>query len=178
MGPWEALILGVVQGLAEFLPVSSSGHLVLAQHLLGMREPELLFDVAVHAGTLLAVLVVFKAAIFEAVGGFFWFLARAGRREPVVWDAGARVAGLVILGSVPTAILGLSVEHWMEWAFASLPLVCAMLTVTGAVLWLTRRAPAGGADASGLTVRQGLIMGVVQGLAAIPGISRSGTTIA
>jgi len=177
--PVQAVILGVIQGLTEFLPVSSSGHLVLFQRLLGLEEPELLFDVAVHTGTLAAVFAVFHRPIAQAAAGFFRLLAQAlSPGKSVEWDADSRLAAVIILGSVPTAILGLSVQRFLLWSFASVPFASSMLLLTGVILWLTRGHGFSGRTEAGLTAKDGLVVGIAQGLAVMPGISRSGATIA
>ena len=178
----EAVILGVVQGLTEFLPVSSSGHLVLFQHLLGLKEPLLAFDISVHVGTLVAVLIYFYrdiVAILKALRKWFAVLpdtrAAAGL---LATDREIRMAWLIVIGSVPTAILGLLFKEIAETLFASVSIVGVTLLITGAVLWGTRWLSEDGHGIRRLSVKNSLVIGTVQGLAIIPGISRSGSTIA
>ncbi|WP_419660406.1 UppP: undecaprenyl-diphosphatase (Bacitracin resistance protein) [Desulfosarcina variabilis str. Montpellier] len=181
MNTVEAIVLGVVQGLTEFLPVSSSGHLVLFQNLFGLQEPELLFDICLHVGTLAAVLVVFFREIVEILialvripgqikpaGG----LLRLFRTDPQV-----RMALLIVVGSIPTAIIGLLFKEITDQLFGSTAIVGCMLIVTGSVLWLTRLVRKKGRSITDATFMDALIIGVVQGLAILPGISRSGSTI-
>jgi len=160
----QAVILGIVQGLTEFLPVSSSGHLVLFQTWLGdaffAQEHPLLFVLALHVGTLLPVL---------------WFY-RDSLRE-LSTERGRRMGALVLVGTVPTGLIGVLFKDHFETLFSSPDRVAVALLVTGALLFATRgREPTGDDDA--LTVRTALIIGLAQGLAITPGISRSGTTIA
>lgn len=177
----DALILGLLQGLTEFLPVSSSGHLVLVQNYLGMTEPELMFGVAVHMGTLAAIFVVFFREIAAAFSGFFRLLPRLvpGRVEtPLSQDPGAALALWIIVGSVPTAIIGLAIHRHAESIYASVPLVAALLMVTGLILLATKFARQGKDEPAAMRLWQALVIGTAQGLAVLPGISRSGATIA
>jgi undecaprenyl-diphosphatase len=179
---YHAIVLGVIQGLTEFLPVSSSGHLVLFQHLFGLRASELLFDIGVHVGTLAAIGLVFYREIGKllmALKRLPQVMRRPGR--PVQWmtaDEDTRMLFLIGIGSIPTAILGLILSRVAAYIFSSVWLVGAMLIVTGSLLWLTRRLPTSGRVLSGVSMRDALLIGLVQGLAILPGISRSGTTIA
>jgi len=169
----QAAVLGVVQGLTEFLPVSSSGHLVLAHYFLGWGDSLGLYvDIATNTGTLLAVLVYLRRDVAAAVGGFARGLVSAEARTLPGW----RLALLVIVGSVPTAVLGLVLKRVFEHLNAPVPVAVA-LAITGFVLWF---APRSGPkhSAADVTFRDALIAGVAQGLAVIPGISRSGATIA
>jgi undecaprenyl-diphosphatase len=181
MEPFQAIVLGIVQGLTEFLPVSSSGHLVLGQQLFGLREPELFFDISLHIGTLLAVVVVFFkdiVAILSALVRLPQLSAAAGGWRPVVAEnEQVRTALLIVAGSVPTAVLGLGFHRVADRIFASVPIVGAMLLVTGALLWATRSRSSGSRTVSAMTVKDALIIGLLQGLAILPGISRSGATI-
>ncbi len=185
MEPFQAAVLGAVQGLTEFLPVSSSGHLVIAQHLFGLREPEILFDVGVHLGTLVAVLFYFR----KDLGGILAALLRYGvklfnvgaMRAAMKTDADLKMAWLIIVGSVPTAVIGLLMQKVADQLFGSMLLVGCMLLVTGGLLLLTRFAPAPqNSRQTGVLFSspKALAIGVVQGLAIMPGISRSGSTIA
>ena len=166
----QAVILGVVQGLTEFLPVSSSGHLVLGQRLLGLHEPQLMFDVAVHVGTLAAVLLVFWRDVWSMIRGL-WASDEEGR-------AGRRLIVLVAAASIPTAVMGLAFKDWFESMFASLLAVGGALMITGCLLMVTKLARGKGLDAANTGPLRALVMGVAQGLAITPGISRSGATIA
>jgi undecaprenyl-diphosphatase len=169
----QATILGIVQGLTEFLPVSSSGHLVLANYHLGWGgELPLWVDIATNTGTLLAVLVYLRHDVVRALRGAVAGLASAEARRSDDW----RLALLVLVGSLPTAVIGFTIKPVFEHLNAAVPVSLA-LAVTGLVLWT---APTGGAKATirDLTFKDALLAGVAQGLAVIPGISRSGSTIA
>ncbi|MEJ2155720.1 MAG: undecaprenyl-diphosphate phosphatase [Desulfobacteraceae bacterium] len=177
----EAVVLGIVQGLTEFLPVSSSGHLVLFQHLFGLVEPELLFDICVHVGTLAAVLVVFYRDILN-------LLSTLVRLPGLVRDYGGmgalftdhpefRLMVMIVLGCVPTALLGGLFAKIAEQLFGTIWLVGISLLITGTFLWFTRSQKHSGHSIRQMRLKDALLIGLVQGLAIIPGISRSGATI-
>ncbi len=159
----EAILLGVVQGLSEFLPVSSSGHLVLGRALLGVQSGDLVFEVIVHFGTLLAVFAVLGGRIRGLASGCI-------RREA----ASLRMLQLLLVGTVPAGVAGFFFEDYVALAFGSPAAAAGCLVATGIVLWSTRfvtgrRSEIGFADA--------LLIGLAQALAILPGISRSGLTI-
>lgn len=190
MNPIQAFILGLIQGITEFLPISSSGHLVIAQHLFGLVEQGIAFDISVHLGTLAAVVIFFRQDIYEvnaaAVAGCRRLFAReASVSSLFAEEPGFRLAMLLAAGSVPTAIIGIVLQTVSEQLFSSVSLTGSMLMVTGLILvltgvllWLTRKSEEQRSGISDFTVRIALLIGVVQGLAIIPGISRSGSTIA
>lgn len=162
---WQGIVLGVVQGLTEFLPISSSGHLVVTQAAVGLAVPGVLVEVALHVATLVAVAVVYARRLLElgrgAVGG----------------DRGSwRDIGLLAVASVPAAVVGLLFAEMFERAFDSLLAVGIDFLVTGAILWSTRRIAAK-ATAPRPGVGGAVGIGVAQALAIMPGISRSGTTV-
>ncbi len=177
----EAIVLGIVQGLTEFLPVSSSGHLVLLQHLFGLHEPELLFDICVHVGTLMAGLVVFYRDLAGIIGAL--------TRMPILWQqAGGflplmsdhkefRLMLMIVVGSLPTALIGIGFAKIAQELFGTIWLVGLALMVTGTFLWFSRQRTERGRSLEEMRPVDALIIGVVQGLAIIPGISRSGATI-
>jgi undecaprenyl-diphosphatase len=179
---YQAFVLGVVQGLTEFLPVSSSGHLVLFQHLFGLHEPELAFDISVHMGTLAAVLFFFRNDLRQIVSALFRIPAALGNHGTVsnllARDEHVRMALLIVVGSIPTAILGLLFKDVADRLFSSVALVGAALLITAVLLWLTRIRGRSGTGILGCAVTAALAIGLVQGLAIVPGISRSGATIA
>lgn len=177
----EAVVLGLVQGLTEFLPVSSSGHLVLFQHLFGIEEPEVLFDISVHVGTLVAVLVVFYRDILEMLKAMVRLpgLVRDSGGLASLWanHSDIRIMVMIVLGSVPTAILGLLFAKVAEQLFGTIWLVGLALVVTGTFLWFTQHCSPSGRSVQQMRFKDALIIGLVQGLAIVPGISRSGATI-
>lgn len=168
----QAIILGIVQGLTEFLPVSSSGHLVLANYYFGWGEALPLYvDIATNTGTFLAALVVLRKDVWQALSGFFQGLTSSSARQQEGW----RMALLVILGSIPTAMIGLGLKPIFEKLNQPLYVSFALI-VTGIVLWFT---PKSGAKKNALSLSwlDATIGGLAQGLAVIPGISRAGSTI-
>ena len=179
---FQAVTLGIVQGLTEFLPISSSGHLVLFQSLLGLEEPQLLFDIAVHVGTLVAVCLFYLPDLKEIARTLFsrslWKQRGGGFGKRLVKIPQMRLLALIIVGTLPTVGLGLAFRPIADVLFSSIRIVGFMLLATGLLLWLTRRTEETGRDVGQLTVRDALYIGVVQGLAILPGISRSGSTIA
>jgi undecaprenyl-diphosphatase len=162
MSPGVAVLLGVLQGLTEFLPVSSSGHLALAQMLLpGFSQPGVFFDAMLHVGT---------------AGAVIWY----ERREIHRWltsVGGRHVVGLLILGTLATAAVAFPIKNIAEAAFLRPVWVGVALLVTGVVVALTKWLPGGPRDEAGTTWRQAVLIGLVQGLAVFPGLSRSGLTI-
>ncbi len=164
----QATILGLIQGVTEFFPVSSSGHLAIAQHFLpGFNQPGLLFDVLLHAGTMAAVLLFFREDLIRLLRSCF----------PGGDPGERRVLLLLILASVPTAIIGLAAKDIVAELFEVMPLVGGMLLVTGLLLFYAGRAKAGGRSLTQMNKVDALLVGIAQGLAVMPGISRSGSTI-
>lgn len=173
----EAAALGVVQGLTEFLPVSSSAHLVIAQSMMpNFQQPGVAFDVALHVGTLGAVILYYFRDIARMVESFVLLLRRKTGGDPL-HASNNRMTGLVVLGSIPTAIIGLTAKDWVEHAFQSVTLVAGALLITGVLLWLSDMVRSATRKEGELTMRDSLLIGVVQGVAIVPGISRSGSTI-
>ncbi len=182
MEPFQAIILGIIQGLAEFFPVSSSGHLVIFQHLFGLTEPVVLFDVTVHMGTLAAIVLYFYKDIMNIVTAVCSFSAAFATGKVTfsegVKDADVKMAFLIIAGTFPTMIIGLGINHFSDTLFMSLKVVGGALLATALLLIGTRwikKSEKGEADFSFKTA---LGIGVMQGIAVIPGLSRSGLTIA
>ncbi|MBW2222380.1 MAG: undecaprenyl-diphosphate phosphatase [Deltaproteobacteria bacterium] len=178
----QALILGVIQGLTEFLPISSSGHLVIFQNLFGLKRPDLFFNVALHFGTLLAILIVLRQEVSSLLKGTSCFLVYIIRGKKCTLDdqdkAMARFAGLILIGLIPTAMLGFFLRDVFRLLFNSLLAVGIMLIITGTFLWLTKMTGEGNKDAVNMSILDAIIIGFVQGLSIAPGISRSGATIA
>ncbi len=170
----QAIILGVVQGLTEFLPVSSSGHLALAQSLMGI-QPSVTFALGVHAGTALAVLALYGRDVWRIIIGFFRGVAHR--------DGSARLAGCFVVTSIPAAIVGFAAGDAVEAAFGSPLSVGIGLLVSGIVLWtvdarlMGRRAPRRAVTERQVSYGQALGVGIAQAIAVFPGVSRSGMTI-
>jgi len=177
----EAAVLGAVQGLTEYLPVSSSGHLVIAQNLFGMKEPSLFFDIVLHMGTLAAVVWFYWKEVAEALSGMVTGAKelRAGANWSDVNErvAGFRLVFLIVVGTIPTGLIGVLFKDDFESMFGSVRWVGVMLLVTASILFLTRYTSGGGRDIYRMKWWEAVIIGVAQGLAITPGISRSGSTI-
>jgi len=170
----EAVALGALQGLTEFLPVSSSGHLVLGAHFLGVEENSLAFDLALHLGSLIAVLVIYRRQLLKLVRAAFRGRIRLVKGRVRYAGADTRLLWLLVLATLPAAAAGALFENALEAAFSSPALVAAMLLVTGTILLLSRRAPE---KKSELDWRRSLLIGCSQAFAIVPGLSRSGLTI-
>jgi undecaprenyl-diphosphatase len=172
------MLLGVVQGLTEFLPVSSSGHLVIVQSLFeGFHQPGVLFDVMLHFGTLLAVVFFFR----KDIGSILMALlpgAADGQKGDVPVAVLRNTALCICAGTVVTGIIGIAFEETVSRLFNSARMAAVMLLVTGLLLFIAARIRTPLRTEKDMTVRDGILMGFVQGIALIPGISRSGATIA
>lgn len=163
---FEAIGLGFLQGLTEFLPVSSSGHLVIAQNLLGLGGAEnLTFDILLHGATLMAVLFYFRRDVVALMLGVF--LDKKQRR----------LFSLLVLAMIPTGIVALLIKKTVEALFSSPATVGGMLLITGGLLFVVPRVARGCLPMEGIRLRHALAVGVAQGVAVLPGISRSGTTL-
>ncbi|GAA3502427.1 undecaprenyl-diphosphate phosphatase [Streptomyces albogriseolus] len=185
MSWFESLILGLVQGLTEFLPVSSSAHLRLTAAFSGWEDPGAAFTAITQIGTETAVLIYFRKDIGRILSAWSRSLTDKEMRR----DQDARMGWLVIVGSIPIGVLGVTLKDQIEGPFRDLRLTAAMLIGMGIVLGvadrLAARAESGGRhrvaaprkELGDLTVRDGLIYGVCQAMALIPGVSRSGATI-
>ncbi|MEU2262902.1 undecaprenyl-diphosphate phosphatase [Streptomyces sp. NPDC019645] len=185
MSWFESLILGLVQGLTEFLPISSSAHLRLTAAFAGWRDPGAAFTAITQIGTETAVLIYFRKDIARIVGAWFRSLTDKAMRR----DHDAQMGWLVIIGSIPIGVLGVTLKEQIEGPFRDLRLTATMLIVMGIVLGVADRLAA--RDETGgkhrvvkerkslrdLSVKDGLIYGVCQAMALIPGVSRSGATI-
>jgi len=176
MNTIETIFLGIVQGLTEFLPVSSSGHLVVFQNILGFREPELLLDCSLHLGTLLAVCFYFRADLKKMVKETWQWVSNRDMRSADAMPH-ASLFLWVVVGSVPTAVIGLVFKTDLEKLFGSVSVVGATLMVTGVIVALTRMIPETRGTRGSVGALIALAIGTAQGLAIIPGISRSGATI-
>jgi len=173
----ESIVLGVLQGLTEFLPVSSSGHLVLMQAFMGIGGPVIFFDVLLHVGTLAAVLLVFRKEIAEIIRESAAAVT-GSQKKPVSELPHARFMLMIILGSVPAGVIGILFEDVFEELFSSPLSVGFFLLVTGALLFRTRSLGEGVKTVGMITPSAALLIGLAQAMAITPGISRSGATIA
>ena len=172
MTVFQAVILGLVQGLAEFLPISSSAHLVLTPWVFGWSDPGLSFDVALHVGTLIAVLWYFRAEWVKLTQSAI-ALVRTRRADT---EEKRRFLYLVV-ATIPAAVGGVLLEDYAETTFRSPALMAVTLMVMGVVLWAVDRYAARDRPLSALSLRDAVLIGLAQVLALVPGVSRSGSTM-
>jgi undecaprenyl-diphosphatase len=171
-----ALIMGIAQGLTEFLPVSSSGHLIIVPWLLGIHDPfitSLAFSVMLHIGTLVALLIYFARDWLRLVPAFF----AAVRERDLSGNGDRRLAVLLVLATVPALVVGFLLRDLEDVIREQIGLVAAMLVVGGAILWIAERSGSRRLLAGDLTPTKAVVIGGAQALALIPGISRSGISI-
>jgi undecaprenyl-diphosphatase len=177
----QAIIIGLVQGLTEFLPVSSSAHLIFAQQALGVADVGLAFDVLLHVGTLVAVIVYFFNDIVNMIKGFILSLVdlkNGNFMGELKKDPYKKLAWLTILATIPIGIVGVLFNDIVESMFMGLTVPAFLLLITGCLLYVSQRMNTGKIDVRNITLKEALIMGCGQALAILPGLSRSGTTIA
>ena len=177
----QAIIIGLVQGLTEFLPVSSSAHLIFAQQALGVADVGLAFDVLLHVGTLVAVIVYFFNDIVNMIKGFLLSLVdlkNGNFMGELKKDPYKKLAWLTILATIPIGIVGVLFNDIVESMFMGLTVPAFLLLITGCLLYVSQRMNSGRIDVRNLSVKEALFMGCGQALAILPGLSRSGTTIA
>lgn len=174
----QAIILGIFQGVAEFLPISSSGHLAILQTLFGIKEGNLFFTEMLHFGTLISIVIVYFSDIYMMIIEFFKLIFSIIKGKKIIkLSKHQKLALLIIVGSIPTAIIGLLFEDFFESLYTSiLPIGIAFL-VTGSLLWLAEKKAFQNKNIKGMSFFDSLIIGTFQGVAIIPGISRSGSTI-
>lgn len=174
----DAMILGLVQGLTEFLPISSSGHLVLGKALLGIAEQGIVFEIFVHFGTLLAVLTAFRKDVWDLIVSFFSLFSKSGFAGGISHkyesDKNFRLLLFIILGTIPAVIVGLLLEDYIDTAFSNSRFVGVTLIITALLLLLTLIPKK---ETKDLSLKNTFIMGIAQAFAIFPGISRSGSTI-
>ncbi|HEV8153551.1 MAG TPA: undecaprenyl-diphosphate phosphatase [Solirubrobacteraceae bacterium] len=173
MDAFQAIVLGIVQGLTEFLPISSSGHLRIVPAFFGWEDPGAAFTAVIQLGTMAAVLLYFRRDL--------WNIARAWLRSLRDREARrsmeARLGWFIILGTIPISILGLAFKDTIEDEFRSLYLIGTMLIVFGFVMLLAERVSRRDREIETLTARDAGVIGCAQALALVPGVSRSGATI-
>ncbi|MEN9509881.1 MAG: undecaprenyl-diphosphatase [Gemmatimonadota bacterium] len=172
MTVWQAIVLGVVQGVAELLPISSSAHLALTPYLFGWEDHGLAFDVALHLGTLLALFWYFRAE-WMAMASSAWRITRTRRIE----DVHDRRLVYLIVATIPAGIGGLLLEDLAESTFRSPALMAVTLALMGVVLWAADRWSIRSRTIEEITLRDAMLVGCAQVLALVPGVSRSGSTI-
>jgi undecaprenyl-diphosphatase len=169
----HAILLGILQGLTEFLPVSSSGHLVLAQHFLHMNSAEnLTFDIMLHFGSLLAVIIYFKRDIYHLLASLCHWSSSSSKHSSNHW-----FALYLFIATVITGAIGLTFKDFFESQFGSPLLVSCMLIVTGIIIFVSDLVPSSQRRVEQMGFFRAVLIGLGQAIAIIPGISRSGTTI-
>ncbi|MEA2285673.1 MAG: undecaprenyl-diphosphatase [Solirubrobacteraceae bacterium] len=173
MDALQAIVLGIVQGLTEFLPISSSGHLRIVPALFGWADPGAAFTAVIQLGTMAAVLLYFRADLWRIAVAWLRSLRDAEVRKTL----DARLGWYIILGTIPIAVLGLALKDPIENQFRTLELIGTTLIVFGLVMLAAERMSRRDRDLRDITARDGLLIGLAQALALVPGVSRSGATI-
>ncbi len=173
MDAFQAIVLGLVQGLTEFLPISSSGHLRIVPALLGWEDPGAAFTAVTQFGTMLAVLVYFRQDLWRV--GITWL--RSLRDPSLRGSLDARMGWYIIVGTIPISVFGLAFQGPIETTARDLYLIGSMLVVLGIVLYIADHTASRRRDIEELTMRDGILIGFAQALALIPGVSRSGATM-
>jgi len=171
LDPVQAVVLALVQGLSEFLPVSSSGHLVLVPYFFGWPDQGLAFDVAVHVGTLFAVIAYFRRELLAMIRAWFGSLAGRGMTPD------ARLAWCVVIGTIPVGLVGLLFGGAIEDKLRNPLAVATMLALFGALMWIADRFGRSERDEHSVGWRDAVLIGCAQALALMPGTSRSGVTM-
>ncbi|MBL7685177.1 MAG: undecaprenyl-diphosphate phosphatase [Deltaproteobacteria bacterium] len=171
----QAVILGAVQGLGEFLPISSSAHLVITPWLLKFEDPGLAFDVALHFGTLLAIVFYFFKDWVQLISSGLGSLKKIFNKEP--FDLNQKLFWYLFFASVPGAVLGYILEKHAETTFRSPLLIAATLSIMGIILWLTDIYSSKRKELTEIHFKESFLIGISQAIAIIPGVSRSGITI-
>ncbi|MDO3411317.1 undecaprenyl-diphosphate phosphatase [Saccharibacillus sp. CPCC 101409] len=166
------LILGIVQGVTEPIPVSSSGHLIIAQRLLGVEQAGLTFEILTNTASLLAIAFIYRHDIGRLVSGTWNYL----RTREQVYRSDFMFVVYVIIGTIPAVVVGLLFKDWIEDTFSSVKTVAIALLFTGVALWLIRNMRGRKQDGD-LKARDALLVGLAQAVALIPGVSRSGSTV-
>lgn len=178
MSWFEAIVMGIFQGIAEFLPISSSGHLALLQYLFDIKEGNLFFTEMLHFGTLISIFIVYFKDIARIIYEFIALIGslikgkRAHKLTKHQW-----FGLIIIIGSIPTALIGLTFKDFFESLYTSIIPIGAAFIVTGFLLWIAEKKGTEGKDVKDVNLLDAILIGIFQGIAIIPGISRSGSTI-
>jgi len=178
MDLFDAVLLGIIQGLTEWLPISSSGHLALFQHIFSKDVP-FAFDMFIHFATLLVLISFFRNEIKDVIKQLFEIIKEISKKKPfkeVVCNPKRRLCLCIIISTIPTGIIGLLIDFFIEDIYSSLIILALMFFTTAVILFSTRKVIAK-RKFEDMSFKDALIIGIVQGLAAMPGLSRSGSTI-
>ncbi|MCL2115378.1 MAG: undecaprenyl-diphosphatase UppP [Methanobrevibacter sp.] len=176
----QGIMIGIVQGLTEFLPISSSAHLIFIQKLLGVEQANLAFDVLLHFGTLIAVVGHFYKDIVEMIKAFFSSIVdifKGNFQNGFKEDSYKKLAWMVIIGTIPVALVGILFNAEIEAVFQTVTVPAFFLIITGTLLYTSERINLGNRNIEKTGIKDSIIVGISQALAIIPGLSRSGTTI-
>jgi len=171
------IILSIVQGLTEFLPVSSSGHLVLGQHFLGVQSPGIFLEIVLHLGTLVSVIIVFFKDILGLLKAGLDIIVNPFARKTSAHTPYRKLVLLLIIGTIPAALSGLLLDDLFESLFSSPRIIGVTLLITGVILFVSARLE-GRKNMDRVSVSDAVVVGLAQSLAIAPGISRSGSTVA
>jgi len=176
------ILLGLIQGLTEFFPVSSSGHLVIAKYFLKIYLPGAAFEAFLHFGTVIAVIVLFRKEIKELVISFFDSIAKIFQGENIVNifknNLSSKFAWFLIISTLPAAMIGYTFSSYFETLFSKPIITSFMLMITGTLLWFgNKKKSSGNKNISKITYKDAIIIGLAQAIAIFPGISRSGLTV-
>lgn len=176
------VLLGLIQGLTEFFPVSSSGHLVIAKHFLKINLPGAAFEAFVHFGTVVAVIILFRKEIKLLVISFFDSIYKLFQGEKILNifknDSSSKLAWFLVISTLPAAIIGYTFSSYFEILFSKPIIASLMLTITGTLLWFgNKNFPGGSKNISEINFKDAIFIGLAQAVAIIPGISRSGLTV-
>lgn len=180
MGYFEAIVLGLVQGLAEFLPISSSGHLALLQDIFGVEADKvLLFAVLLHLGTLVSVFVVYWSDIWELIVELCATVRDlcTGKGLRLEERPVRKLGVMIIVATIPTAIIGLVFNDFFSGMYTSMVAVGVGFLITGVIMFIAERMGSANKDIRKMNFRNAIFVGVLQGIAIYPGISRSGSTL-
>lgn len=180
MGYIEAIILGLVQGLSEFLPISSSGHLALLENLFEIKEDSVIFfAVLLHIGTLVSIFIVYREDIYALIKELFLLFKDifTGKGLRIEERPIRKLGIMIIVSSIPTAIMGLLFSDYIDRIFGSLTVISICWIITGFILLFSEKLNNNKKEIEGMKYRNAIFIGICQGLAIMPGISRSGSTI-
>ncbi|NLY71794.1 MAG: undecaprenyl-diphosphate phosphatase [Clostridiales bacterium] len=177
---FEGIILGIVQGLAEFLPISSSGHLAILQYIFGIEGDRVLtFAVLLHFGTLISLFIVYYKEIWGLIIELIYTIKDifTGRGLRINANETRRLGFMIIVATIPTALIGYIFKDFFSGLYNSLTAIGICLIITGTILWIVERITQGKKDISRMKFRDAVLVGIFQSFAIAPGISRSGATI-
>lgn len=170
----KALILGIIQGISEFLPISSSGHLVVFGEYLNMSMPGNTLEIMLHVGTLFSVIVCFREKIFLLIKDFFGLFKSNYKSS---FNTKTNFVVLLIIASIPAAVIGLLLDSYLEKVFESVLFVGFALLLTGIILFISTKIKIGTKTMEDITIKDAIFIGIAQSIAVVPGISRSGMSI-